>query len=780
VNLAKGLFLASLLCGSAGNASQGAGPFFEVKADRGVPRIFKDGRVVPSRMFFGSFLHGGFPRSWEAVPREFGHALDSGVLFFEGHGSLLWEGCDEEKVKAENRKMANAFFAAAKDGRECYMIVRLNCNPPKWWQERHPEAINRWNDPSKIDGWIARFPLQSLASETYQRHVVDALKRTVAFYEAEFPGRMAGYHCGGLHTSEWVYDGNYRPETEGYDESTRRGFRKYLRGKYGDEAALRRAWRDEAVTFDSADVPPHETRCGDGRRFLRTWADDARLLDFNEFRTRLVSQTINRLARTIKERAPGRLTGFFYCYFSQSTWYGGGGRNGYLSCREVLDSPNVDFFCSPFNYNWRQADRALSTQGLTGSIAIAGKLWLNEDDTATYLACRTNDGGPSMMSKCPTPESTADMLRRNLAYSYMNNQAIWWMDLNGAGWFDDPSVWKTMRDFLPLERELLENPVASCPEFGVAFDQRGAMHFEGMHFKESAPPNWANMIPGEFNGLGAPFGVYLSDDVLAGRADSLKLALFPTSYAMDVETRAAMRSFAAKNGCIWVWAPGYVDLDGKLDPCAAVKDATGFAVKELPADVTLRAKATARGKELFGLPDNLPFGPRFAAKDVDRYAPVLSPVLEKGDDVLATYRDGSPSIVMRHNKAGRPLIFCGTCAVPPELCRKAAEQAGVRFYAPTGTAIYTNGRDLCVYATKDGPVRVTLPVPGRWCDYFTGREFDGASFDAHLRQGETLLLRRKLCSRGLGRRQEQMDRLPSDVPDSGMREAKETQRRLTR
>ena len=53
--------------------------FFEVRADRGVPRIFRNGAPMPSRVFFGSFLHGGFPKSWEAVPRQFSYALDAGV-----------------------------------------------------------------------------------------------------------------------------------------------------------------------------------------------------------------------------------------------------------------------------------------------------------------------------------------------------------------------------------------------------------------------------------------------------------------------------------------------------------------------------------------------------------------------------------------------------------------------------------------------------------------------------------------------------------------------------
>ena len=703
---------------------------FGLRLDRGVPRIFRDGTVMPSRVFFGSFMHGGFPKAWESVPRQFSYALDAGVPFFETHGDLFWEGCDEAKVAAFNRRRADAFFAVATN-RPCWMIVRLLCNPPTWWMDAHPETYSGWNDKSKLTGWVAKHPMQTLASSVYQDAALKAIRRTIAFYEREYPGRMAGYHLAGLHTSEWVYDGFYTRETEGYDEPTKKGFAGYLKRKYGEDAA------------DSG-VPSHAQRVGDGVKFLREPADpdDARIVDFNEYRTRLVSATIRRFARAAREAQPGRLIGFFYGYITQGSWFGGGGRNGYLSLREVLDSPDIDFFCSPFNYNWRSASQPLATQGVLHSIALAGKLWLNEDDTATYLACRTNDGGPSMFSKCPTPAETADMLRRNLAYTYLNNQAIWWMDLNGAGWFDDPEIWRTMREFAPLERDLLADPVASSPEFAVAYDHCGALHFEGEHSKEAAPPNWAENMVGAFGSLGAPLGVYLADDILSGRASGVKAAVFPTSYAMDARTRRQMRDWTADHGAIWVWAPGYVDLETGRASLAAVKDATGFEVRELAVDTDPRVVSTAVGLR-FGLPGK--FGPfaRFGAPKLDTYKPVLSPVPQPGDVVLANYLCGEPAVVLRRGSAGRPQVFCGTYQVPDGLVRGVASASGVHFYAPNGTAVYTNGRDIGVYAMRDGEVTVTPKAPGAYRDYFTGRAFSGAAFAIPMRKGETVILEKE-------------------------------------
>lgn len=270
--------------------------FFEVKKDRGVPRIFRNGKVVPSRIFLGSFRHGHFAYAREAVPREFGYASRiAGVDIFEGHGDLLWREGDLEKMKKVNRETADRFFGAHPGG---FMSVRILTTPPAWWFERHPEVRSRWNNGKS--GLFNNQSLPALASELYQREVADALRRTIRFYEETYPGRIAGYHIAGLHTSEWVYDTFYLRELEGYDPSTRTGFRRYLAEKYRTDAALRQAWRDPSATLAAAEVPTHAERIGNGRDFLREPAVDRKLLDFFEFHTELVSTTICNLARVAR------------------------------------------------------------------------------------------------------------------------------------------------------------------------------------------------------------------------------------------------------------------------------------------------------------------------------------------------------------------------------------------------------------------------------------------------------------------------------------------------
>ena len=60
----------------------------------------------------------------------------------------------------------------------------------------------------------------------------------------------------------------------------------------------------------------------------------------------------------------------------------------------------------------------------TESVALAGKMWINEDDTHTYLA---TGGQPGSMDHVTTLEQTNQELTRNVAQEALRNFGTWWM-----------------------------------------------------------------------------------------------------------------------------------------------------------------------------------------------------------------------------------------------------------------------------------------------------------------------------------------------------------------
>jgi len=59
------------------------------------------------------------------------------------------------------------------------------------------------------------------------------------------------------------------------------------------------------------------------------------------------------------------------------------------------------------------------------SVASAGKLWLNEDDTATYLAPVRSDHPVWKLRVSTLAESNA-LLVRNLAQAALRDDGTWW------------------------------------------------------------------------------------------------------------------------------------------------------------------------------------------------------------------------------------------------------------------------------------------------------------------------------------------------------------------
>ena len=359
------VLLLGILCCTA--AVSAASPFFEVKRDQnGVPQLYRDGKPMLFRVFVHSnpyeFSKKADLLKYDYVMRQtiMAKAI-AGVDIGHCHTVLLWEGGNDEAIKEKNRNVIRNYLTYNPDG---LFLARMLCNPPAWWCKAHPEAMSLFND-----GTVG--PFVALSSPVYKEALDNALRKTIAFLEEEFPGKIIGGTFCGLGTSEWLYRTDHRRETEGYDPASLAGFREYLKEKYGTDEALQKAWNNPDVTLETVAVTPHELRKGDGKKFLREPATEAWLLDFEKFHSDLPSQTIVRIAKLARSIWPGRIIGFYNAYHHAGTWYGGGSKSGYLGLRKILDSPDIDYLCAPYNYNWRGHQHPLATQGISESVTLA-------------------------------------------------------------------------------------------------------------------------------------------------------------------------------------------------------------------------------------------------------------------------------------------------------------------------------------------------------------------------------------------------------------------------
>ena len=444
------------------------------------------------------------------------------------------------------------------------LIPRVDLRtPPEWWRKKYPDEMTKF-----VVGSNRNYPTPS--SLQYRKDAGEALRGVIRFCEKNFPGNMAGYHPTGGNSNEWFYIGSQGRVLSGYDPATEKAWQRYLLEHYPSDDALQKAWKKPGISRRSVKVPPPEYRKKVRKNTLLSPLDDKELIDFHFFLQKEMSDTILYLAKIIREETAGkRLSVLFYGYLAELSGIANGPAcSGHYALRRVLNSPDVDIISGPISYHDRQVGGGTTTMTAADSITLAGKLWLNEDDTSTHVAYINGNRAPGWKNGATTPAESDLLLRRNLMVADFHNFSTWWMDLWGIGWFNDPGLWENMKKFAPLNAGLRQAKL----RFQVAdvIDETSLLYLAPAGFRINS--NAAVSVPlvkfgrSARNRIGASVGQFMLDDMLEGKIDS-DLFIVTSAWALTAEQRGKLRSIAAKKPVFWCYAPGWMDLpSGKVSP----------------------------------------------------------------------------------------------------------------------------------------------------------------------------------------------------------------------
>ncbi len=357
------------------------------------------------------------------------------------------------------------------------------------------------------------------------------------------------------------------------------------------------------------------------------------------------------------------------------------------------------------------------------SVALAGKMWLQEDDTRTYLATGTF---PGWQDGADTLVGTNQLLLRNTAQCALRNFATWWMDLGGTGWFNDPRLWATMDQLKDLDQSMLQSPQAYRPEVAAVIDERSMLRVAAGGDALTRPAVYEVRRP--LGRLGAPYGQYLLGDVIAERVRA-KMFVFLNAWCLTAEEREALRAATRGALTVWCYAPGY--HDGYKTSLDAMRQLTGFRLKCVtPQSAT--AEPTPRGRQL---------GLRHAVGVATPVAPLFAVTDAEADEILATYPDGSTAVALRQTDRGASL-FVGPPGLSSELLRLAARQAHVHLFTDTECNVWANGPFVLLHAAHDGPVTLNTAGTDPIHDVLTGTVLGrGPNVTLTLLKGETRAFR---------------------------------------
>ena len=192
---------------------------------------------------------------------------------------------------------------------------------------------------------------------------------------------------------------------------------------------------------------------------------------YRKFLSESAAGAIARFARFTKERTRRtKAIGCFYGYtFEVPCW-----EMNHHGLRVVLDSPDVDFLCSPDSY------RARLTPGIAwpfmlpfASLQAAGKAYFCEYDTRTFLSkfpaeSRENSCEPGTYRQPiwlgpATEELSRWQLQMNMGRQLALGHSSWWFDMWGR-WYHTPAMMADMKRF----RELVHQSLADTERGSVA------------------------------------------------------------------------------------------------------------------------------------------------------------------------------------------------------------------------------------------------------------------------------------------------------------------------
>lgn len=657
---------------------------WEVKPLRGTPTLWRDGQPVTPMMF------------WQSYP------LDFEVEGFSKEGIELFSFFRSSQHYATPYwKADGSFDFAFLDGGihellrfnpKAYCLPRVFATAPEWWVEQNPGEQCKY-----ASGQTTTPPRESFASQKYLAEVGQAYRRTVRhLLEAGYGRQVLGIHVtNGPWGENFTWDALIRkgwPSGSDVSEPMRQALVDYTRTKYGgDVSRLRRAWKNDQLTFETVQVPGIDARKQTNAGAWRDPAQSRAVMDYFECHNQVVVKMLDHFCRIVKEESGGRLlTMVFYGYTQDENWP--------IECdhraiSQLLRLDSVDMLSSPHTYYRRDLGDDAGMRQYLASTALHGKLFFDEGDDQTHL--ERLKPKPDWRAFSQTPEHSKAVLYREFGNTVTHGVGLWYMDLNG-GWFRDPALVETVGRMkkwadVAIKRSRQRNArvaIISAPESEFYLGYRKSPNNEigwGLYHDQM----------GEFYRTGAPFDWYLIDDLAAINQRDYKVYVFLDCFYLTDAQRQTIKELQTNNRTlVWFYAPGYASQDDLSQQ--RMEDLTGFRFEQAPQG-TLKGVLAGTTRE-FGIDK--------------QQKSIFTVIPEDGVRELGFGVDEMKNKVVLAEKTqdGWTSLFSAVPGVPADLLGEVFSRAGVHRYSEGDDVISANESWLMIHTRTAGMKRFKLPT----------------------------------------------------------------------
>lgn len=580
-----------------------------------------------------------------------------------------------------------------------YAMINISIYAPDWWLEQNPDE-RAVSSTGAIAGENSKGEA-SFSSTKFRSDAGAVLRSLVTHMKSQsYYKRIFGFKLSSGRTAEWMnYSGG--GYTNDMSAPALVQFKAWAENKYATVATLNAAWQTSYTSFDEVAFPTLAKTSDYG--IMLDSETQRQVIDYYLFLNDMVADSFLYYAQTVKEATENKkiVGGYFgYSWFTAS--YGGIGTE-HLSMERVLASDYVDYVASPVSYSLRLLGRSSQFMAAHDTVQAYGKLYLLEQDNRTsaieqYTGAwdASADAG---IGRTHTVEDSVYELKRDFANDFINGNAYWYYDMFG-GWFDDSQIYAFMKDSkAEYDYSLTLEERSNNSE--VALFVSNSIYSYGVDSSDSsfAFAVYDSMIRSQKNNLsaaGAPYDVYKTDTLVAGKVPSHKVNIILSAYEITEAERNAVNTYLKKDGqyVIWVYICGL--SDGSTSSYGYINSLTGFTVSNAntaKSNVNLQATFTKNTGIAAGL-NGKSYG-NVATRAIVK--PYVSDATSA--EIFATYSGTSKCALAKRDMGEWTSIYSGSVNLPAALLRNIYKEAGVHVYSESDNdIIYANSNYVALHS----------------------------------------------------------------------------------
>ena len=555
----------------------------------------------------------------------------------------------------------------------------------RWCKENPGEIIQFATGPVETRGKLrdertGRPERPSPASDKYREYVRNTLHALCKYIKTKpWNNRIFSIRLSfGVYT-EWHYYGYHQgPDSS---EVMVKKFRAWLKNKYKNVSALRQAWNDDKVSFETAAAPSWKERNAPG--FILDPLKSRKSIDFYNCLAEVNADLLLGMAGQIKKELPGRLCGAYYGYVFATQPPEGAN----VLIDKVIGSPLIDFASDPATYTpeVRRAGGSFTHRAVPSTHRRYGKLSIIEDDTRYHHLLQYY--GPSEKKYAAQTEVEARMVtRRNFCNMLFNGSGL---QINDASpqigrrphTFDHPAVLESIRESLAVLKKAGTPADTSGNACALVIDYRERFRRSGRTGEGSRQNYWTYEVLQSIYRSGIPFDSITLQDFLAS-GQKYSHVIFLNLYSPDPSERKAILKKVRTPGvtAFWLTAPGSVTEKGFSD--SAMSELAGIKL----AGSGVMPKVRCLEKDVKKLPAGA---------------------------VSKTLPDQSVS------------VFVPNVPRTGEQWHALLKAVGVHAYAAPGSYLRRHGNLLMFHTGTKGAHTLTLPEKsGTLTELFSGRKYN--------------------------------------------------------